>query len=158
MIRFRNLLTRKRAAFTLVEVIIAMAMVAVIAGAITFTILSKIAEAKIQRGVSEVATLEKGVASWVYRSGKTAYHDGTNPLLTLTEMTGKSAVPASLGDATATPWGGAYGVAGTGANSFTITVGKVPANAVGAFDGAFGSRATVAHDAGTLDLTLTFTE
>ncbi len=64
--RFHQKLQRTRPGFTLVEVIIAMAMVAVIAGAITFTILAKIAEAKIQRGVDEVATLEKGVLTLAF--------------------------------------------------------------------------------------------
>jgi prepilin-type N-terminal cleavage/methylation domain-containing protein len=158
--RFRHLLKRPRPGFTLVEVIIAMAMVAVIAGAITFTILAKIAEAKIQRGVDEVATLEKGVASWVYRTGSSAY---TNLKLSdpnsTTDMVDVSAVPAALAGATANPWGGSYDVQGTGANSFQITATNVPANAVGAFQGAFGSRATVTHNPATNNtLTLAFSE
>lgn len=152
----RRMFNRKSCAFSLVEVIIAMAMVAVIAGAVTFTILAKIAEAKIQRGLTEIATLEKGVASWVYRTGNTDYGalTGTADLVT------SGAVPASFDDAGVNPWGGNYNVTGTG-NSFTIAVTAVPANASGALLAAFQSRAggaATAYDPVASTLTLEFVE
>lgn len=150
---------RNRAAFTLIEVTIAMAMVAVISSAVVFTALGKIAEAKIQRTQSEVATLEKGVASWVYRTGKTAYHTGTAAVLTLTDMVAQNAVPSALGGAAVDPYGGAYDVQGTGANSFDISVAGVPdqltADAVSA---PFTTRATSSYDAVAKKLRLSFNQ
>ncbi|MGQ0720895.1 MAG: type II secretion system protein [Candidatus Eiseniibacteriota bacterium] len=149
----RRMFNRKSRAFTLVEVVIAMAMVAVIAGAVTFTILAKIAEAKIQRGLTEIGTLEKGVASWVYRTGNTDY----SALTGTSVLTSSGAVPAGLGSATANPWGGAYNVTGSG-SSFTIEVTTVPASASGALLAAFGPRSTESYNSTTSVLTLQFTE
>lgn len=157
MLKLREHLAARRG-FSLVEVVIAMAMVAVIAGAITFTILAKIAEAKIQRGVDEVSTLEKGVASWVYRTGNTAYTS-----LSLSDMVTVGAVPTALNGSTANPWGGKYAVNGTGGNSFDIAVYNAPNNVLSAFQGAFGTRATVSftnnlQGSGSSGLLLQFSE
>ena len=126
-------------AFTLIEVIIACALVAVIAGAVLLAILAKIADAKIQRAISEVSTVETGVASWVYRTGNTTYSDITS----INDLISAGAVPPSLGEPGANPWGGDYNVVGE-PDTFAIVVTTLPSEAIcQAVHRVFANRALI---------------
>lgn len=114
-------MVRHRHGFTLVEVVIGAALLAVLAGAIVFTIFAKIAEARYQRSVDEVATLELGVASWILRTGQSTY----GGLTSITALTESGAVPPKFAEPGANPWGGNYELVGAG-EAFAVALTDVP--------------------------------
>jgi type II secretory pathway pseudopilin PulG len=127
-----------RRGFSVVQVLVALAMVTVLAGAIALTVLNKLAEAKLQRAAQEIATLEQAAASWIQRTGKTSY----TALDSIATLVQSGAAPARFADPAANPWGGGYTIVGSG-EAFSITVEQAPSQACTTLAGIFGSRALI---------------
>lgn len=136
-----------RRGFSLIEVVIALAMIAVMTAAIGLTIINQVGRAQAARVVQEIATLEVGAINWIQSTGKTAFDGiklkaadlGAGP--SLEEI---KAVPSALVTLSAPPTGG-YQVSGAG-QSFTVqTVANAASDGtlLNAVIGAFGSRAVV---------------
>lgn len=127
-----------RKGFSLVEVGIALAVGAVVVGAVVVTGAGALSNGKVERAVREIGTIEAGVASWVHRTGNTGFTG-----VSMTALSDANAIPTALGTAGNNPFGGDYTVSGT-ASSYTVTVTAVPNAAVrDALNGTFGKRATV---------------
>lgn len=144
---------RRRHAFSLIEVVVALAMVAVMAATLGMTIRQQIWRAKANRAVQEVLTLEQGVANWMHQTLAADFSG-----LTLAAMVTARAVPDTLGSATAGPYGAGYDVGPDpgDARRFFVRVKGVNGDTVGsqALQNAFADKATVT--VGATDVTISF--
>lgn len=124
--------------FSILSVIIGLAMLAVLTSALTLAILQRVAEARLERAIIEVSTLETAVASWVLRTAQSRYA----ALSSVGVLVQNGAAPSRLADDHANPWGGGYDVVGAG-DAFAILVGRIPdAHACSTMGTAFQARAT----------------
>jgi prepilin-type N-terminal cleavage/methylation domain-containing protein len=144
---------RRRRGFSLIEVVVALAMVAVMAATLGMTIRQQIWRAKANRAVQEVLTLEQGVGNWMHQTLAPDFSG-----LTLAGMVAAKAVPDGLGSATAGPYGAGYDVGPDpgDARRFVIRVKGVNGDVIGtqALQNAFADKATVS--VGATDITITF--
>lgn len=137
--------------FTLIEMIVAIALFAVVSMSLTTTIVGQIRQGNVTRAIKEVDTIQAGVAAYVQQNG------GTLTGATMSGLTAIKAIPAQLAAATGNPFGGSYTLAST-TDDYTITLGSVPDYAQSAFEKAFANKADVTVDAVAKTVAIKFEE
>ena len=149
-------MTRARRALSLTEVALALAVVAVMVGAVTTSAANRMRDGQLARAIQEVDVLAKAAQQFPVATGQVDYTG-----LSLAQLVAAGLAPSALANATANPWGAGYGIAPavSATTRFSIALDGLPAWAATALQTAFARRAsstTAASTGGTVLLTMTF--
>lgn len=133
----------QRNGFTLIEVLIAIALIAILVGALGPTIVGHVNNARVGRLAGEMQALEKAADTWLDLTGAVDYTG-----ISLAELSDQGIIPSGLTAANANPWGCEYAIDPVDGNANKLRIGArcIPAWADGGITGMFGARAEVTRD------------